>query len=615
MDKFLTKKRALESNDDDSESNVAGHSSGAKAVVRQYKEDYLSFGFISSGEEQPRPECLVCGEKLANQAMVPSKLKRHLHTKHSHLCKKPIEYFNRLLAEQKRQAKQWAKITTVSDKAQEASYAVAEIVAKKMKSHTIAESVILPACCKIVNIMFGEKYEQEILKIPLSDNTISRRILDMSEDVESQVITKIKEANVFAFQLDESTDITGKAQLLAFSRFVCNEEFIEQFLFCKILPETTKGQDIFDVVNTYFTSHNLSWELCISICTDGAPSMSGRVKGFVALAKQKNPAIVFTHCFLHREALISKSVVPELQKVLDETIKMVNYIKSRPLKSRLFSVLCSAMDAAHTQLLLHTDVRWLSRGRVLSRFYELREELIIFFTSENSEMADRLSDETWCNKVAFLADICQALNTLNKSMQGKNENILTCTDKITTFKEKLTLWGARIKKDNKVEMFELTKSCRLDKNLVNLILQSLLLLSNNIDKYFPSLDISSLDWVRDPFVPSAYASAALSVAEEDELAEIRNDRGQKLKHSSTDMASFWLSLRQEFPMVTKKVIEALLPFSTSYLCEAAFSAMNTMKCKNRSRLQSLEEDLRVCLSTIRPRTRDIMRHHQAQVSH
>jgi hypothetical protein len=32
-------------------------------VVRQYDEDYLSFGFISSGEEQPRPKC---GEKLAN---------------------------------------------------------------------------------------------------------------------------------------------------------------------------------------------------------------------------------------------------------------------------------------------------------------------------------------------------------------------------------------------------------------------------------------------------------------------------------------------------------------------------------------------------------------------
>ena len=114
--------------------------------------------------------------------------------------------------------------------------AVAEIIAKKMKSHTTAESVILPACCKIVNIMFGEKYEKEIQKIPLLDNTISCCIYDMSQDIESQVIASIKEAKSFAIQLDESTDITGKAQLLAFIRFVCNEDITEQFLFCKSLP-------------------------------------------------------------------------------------------------------------------------------------------------------------------------------------------------------------------------------------------------------------------------------------------------------------------------------------------------------------------------------------------
>jgi hypothetical protein len=52
-----------------------------------------------------------------------------------------------------------------------------------------------------------------------------------------------------------------------------------------------------------------------------------------------------------------------------------------------------------------------------------------------------------------------------------------------------------------------------------------------------------------------------------------------------------------------------------YLCEACSSATNTMKSKNTSRLQTLEEDLRVCLSTIRPRTRNNIRHHQAHDSH
>jgi hypothetical protein len=51
------------------------------------------------------------------------------------------------------------------------------------------------------------------------------------------------------------------------------------------------------------------------------------------------------------------------------------------------------------------EVMWLRRGRVLSKYYVLREELIIFFTSEVSELANLLSDETGCKNVAFLADI------------------------------------------------------------------------------------------------------------------------------------------------------------------------------------------------------------------
>lgn len=171
------------------------------------------------------------------------------------------------------------------------------------------------------------------------------------------------------------------------------------------------------------------------------------------------------------------------------------------------------------------------------------------------------------------------------------------------------------KKENAVEMFELTKNCELDNNLNKLILESLTLLETNIEKYFPSLDISSLDWVRNPFVLNACQLTNLNITEEDELTEIRNDRGLKLKHSTMDTTLFWLSVQNEFPNITKKAMKALFPFSTSYLCESSFSAMNNIKSKNRSRLESVEEDLRVCLSTIRPRTKEILKHRQAQVSH
>ena len=55
------------------------------------------------------------------------------------------------------QVSMFIKKFKLTDKVQEASYAVSEIVASKMKSHTIAESVILPACQQIVRIISGKE--------------------------------------------------------------------------------------------------------------------------------------------------------------------------------------------------------------------------------------------------------------------------------------------------------------------------------------------------------------------------------------------------------------------------------------------------------------------------
>ena len=312
--------------------------------------------------------------------MAPAKLKRHFSTKHTDLANKTMEYFKRLKKEHKMQASKFQKNFQVNDKTQVVSYLVAEFVAKQMKAHTIAESLILPACQAIVKTMFGVEAEKEINKIPLSDNTISRRITDMSNDIEANVTEKLKGCES-ALQADESTDISGKAQLLTFIRFIYDGQITEQFFCCKELPETTKGQDVFETLTSYLGSRDLSWERCVGICTDGAPSMTGSLKGFVSLVKQKNPSVVTTHCFLHREALIAKTIAVEMKTVLNQAVKMVNYVRQRPLKSRLFAKLCKSMESAHVSLILHTEVRWLSRGNVLSRIYELREELLIFFHS------------------------------------------------------------------------------------------------------------------------------------------------------------------------------------------------------------------------------------------
>jgi len=63
---------------------------------RQYNVSYLKYGFISTSDsEAPCPLCLICNSKLSNESMKPSKLLRHMTTKHPELKDKPLEFFER----------------------------------------------------------------------------------------------------------------------------------------------------------------------------------------------------------------------------------------------------------------------------------------------------------------------------------------------------------------------------------------------------------------------------------------------------------------------------------------------------------------------------------------
>jgi len=134
----------------------------------------------------------VYAQKLPNEAMVPSELRRHVITNHSNLQAETMVYFQRLLQANSRQGKQIQKEMTVSERVQLALYEVAEIIALKSNSHVLEESVILPPCQKMVKVMLGDKVEQDISKIPHSNSTNQRRIINLSDNIEQSVMAEWK---------------------------------------------------------------------------------------------------------------------------------------------------------------------------------------------------------------------------------------------------------------------------------------------------------------------------------------------------------------------------------------------------------------------------------------
>ncbi|GFX56776.1 zinc finger BED domain-containing protein 5 [Trichonephila clavipes] len=170
MDKFLSRKRTF---DDNKASTSAQTSIVPKIKSRKYSQEYLNFGFtVTEVNGEEKPLCIICSKILAADSMKPNKLERHFETLHAR-CKKP---------------------------------------------HTIAEELILPAAIEIVETMFGDNFAKTLQSIPLSNDTVPRRIDDIAEDVEQQLFGKLPD-KLFSIQLDEATDSNKDAHFIAYVRF------------------------------------------------------------------------------------------------------------------------------------------------------------------------------------------------------------------------------------------------------------------------------------------------------------------------------------------------------------------------------------------------------------
>ena len=264
----------------------------------------------------------------------------------------------------------------------------------------------------------------------------------------------------------------------------------EDLLCALSLPTNTTGAELFKSLNGYI-SGKLKWSFCVGICTDGAAAMTGRLSGLISRIKEVAPESEFTHCIIHREMLASRKMCPELNSVLTDVVKVINYIKAHALNSRLFEQLCEELDAEHKRLLLHTEIRWLSRGKSLTRVFELREPLQRFLSEKKSPLAAHFSDKVWVAILAYLCDIFSLLNELNLSLQGKMTIVFKLADKVAAFKAKLELWGRRVN-NGILDMFQtlagMLGETEPEPSFSKLVRDHLSLLLKDFERYFPSTE-------------------------------------------------------------------------------------------------------------------------------
>ncbi|XP_056636253.1 SCAN domain-containing protein 3-like [Diorhabda sublineata] len=587
--------------------------SQSKKKCRQYNVDYLKFGFIPSLSNKQLPLCLICNKVFSNDAMKPSKLEDHLRRCHPDKLDKDLKYFQTLKENlQKRPTldKMFTLTSQRNDDGFRASYNISLLIAKSGKPHTIGEQLILPAVEEVIKTVLHKPAFDIIKKIPLSNNSVQRRIDEMSDDIENFLCIYLQTTH-FSIQLDESTLPGNEALLLAYVRFIMDQNIHEELLFARTLVTDNKGESIFHVLRDYFIEKEIPLSNIISVATDGAPAMVGRYRGFISFLKESVPGVLAVHCVIHRQHLVAKNLNERLHESLQFVIDAVNRIRGNALNTRLFAQLCEDNDENFHQLLLHTNVRWLSKGLCLVRFFALFETVLEFLDGKYENLKESLLKRK--TDIAYLTDLFAKFNTMNLQLQGDSLNLIKTKSVISAFLARIKMMKQNIGRSEFSQFPNLSQvNCKEDD--VPVYVHHLNALYSDFETRFE--DILTLvipQWIINPYGDIEETDISL----QEELIGISTNEELKVEFIK-GYQQFWLQkdIPATYPGVWNIMRKFLIAFPSSYLVERGFSAVTNLITKKRNKLDIVNRgDLRLNVTKLKPNVDNLLLKHQVHPSH
>lgn len=611
------------------------------AENRGFKDEWKLEFFFQLGPSN-KPVCLICGTVIA--VLKRANLKRHHETNHaSWKDKYPMNSDTRqkkldaLLDAQRRSTIIMTSSMSQQEKAAEASLRIAWILNKKKmpldSSETVKECII--AASQAVST---KDTTAAFEKIPLSNDTNTRRTEKIAINIKESLITKLKAAPQMSICIDESVDITDIPQLVVFVRFLDGKAFREELLALIPLPGRTTGEDIFNAVKSFFEQHGIPLNRISSLVTDGAPSMVGKEKGFTARLREINPNLLSYHCIIHNSVLCSK-LNPKCAEHMDLIIKLVNFLRANSaLRHREFKEFLMENEAQYLDVPYHNAVRWLSKGNVLKTVWGVLEHITTFLaaiepTAAVNSFIEFLSSEDDLMMVAFMVDIFGHLNEFNLSLQGKNKVIADMRKEVKAFEMKLHLFRQDIENSKLLHFPTLkeyqskTGATDTDMSQFMTIIQDMIVEFDSRFTAFNTCDALLL-LIKNPYITEPQGPWTeqvegfcpdLSIASlQTELINLQADAELKHLFSKEATEDFWIALSpHNFQSLKTLGLYVSGMFGSTWLCESLFSQMNIVKSKYRSKLTHahLEQILRIATTGFEPDFKKLAQESRAHFSH
>ena len=123
-------------------------------------------------------------------------------------------------------------------------------------------------------------------------------------------------------------------------------------------------------------------------------------------------------------------------------------------------------------------------------------------------------------------------------------------------------------------------------------------LQTSFEGYFNLDSLKDEAWIRNLFLINLN-SIDDEDPNKDDLIDLRASKLLQIEFNATPLENFWCSQQNSYQSLAKQAISTLISFATTYRSEASFSALVTIKTKQRNRL-GVQHDMRVALSKTQP---------------
>ncbi|XP_043931708.1 general transcription factor II-I repeat domain-containing protein 2A-like isoform X1 [Protopterus annectens] len=302
------------------------------------------------------------------------------------------------------------------------------------------------------------------------------------------------------------------------------------------------------------------------------PAMIGKKEGLTTLmeddAKQiSNVCFMKYHCIIHQENLCALTL--KMEDIMNAVIKTINFIRSRGLIH------------SYGYIVYFTAVRWLSHGKMLKGFYDLRNEIKCFMESKGKPVPE-FENANWMADLAFLVDITAHLNDLNLCLQGENLLITDMFQIVTAFEVKLKLIHCQIKNSNFIHFQTLSEQSHINTEkyaaLINSLAQDFQSRFQDFRKHQQHFSIFATPFSIDiNMLPANLQMKCIELQSDIQLKE------KILQASLMEFYKLYLP-KEKCPSLHEHALFMTSLLGSAYICEQFFSRMKYTKNKIRTKI-------------------------------